>query len=59
MANGPQYSVQVSNWKAGDEVAARDFTFSNTTEARQVDIADLKGSGDLPEIFVIDEGASE
>jgi hypothetical protein len=27
MANGPQYSVQITNWKDGDEVAARDFTF--------------------------------
>jgi hypothetical protein len=59
MANGPQYSVQISNWKAGDEVAARDFTFKAPDGAEQVEIEDLKGSGDLPEIFVMDQGEAE
>ncbi len=59
VAGGPQYSIQVRNWKAGDEVAALDFSFRNITEARPVDLQDLKGSGDLPEIFVVDEGESE
>lgn len=57
--NGPQYSVQISNWKAGDDVAAFDFNFKNSTDAKQVDLGDLKGTGDLPEIFVIQEGESE
>jgi hypothetical protein len=57
--NAPQYSVQVSNWKAGDKVAASDFSFENTTGAEQVDIEQLKGMGDLPEIYVIEEGESK
>jgi hypothetical protein len=59
LTNGPQYSVQLSNWKTGDEVAAGDFSFKNTTEAEQVDLENLKGVGDLPEIFVITEGESQ
>jgi hypothetical protein len=57
--NAPQYSVQVSNWKAGDAVAAGDFSFKNTTGAEQVELEQLKGMGDLPEIYVIKEGESE
>jgi hypothetical protein len=59
MANGPQYSVQISNWKAGDEVAARDFSFKAPVGATQVKIEDLKGAGDLPEIFVKAKGEAE
>jgi hypothetical protein len=59
LTNGPQYSVQLSNWKAGGEVAATDFSFNNTSEAEQVDRENLKGMGDLPEIFVITEGESK
>jgi len=59
VANGPQYTVQFSNWKVGGEVAARDFSFKAPAGARQVTIEDLKGTGDLPEIFVMDKGDSE
>jgi hypothetical protein len=59
MANGPQYSVQISNWKAGDEVAARDFTFKAPAGASQVEIGDLKGTADVPEIFVKAKGEAE
>jgi len=59
VTNAPQYSVQVSNWKAGNEVAPTDFSFKNTTGAEQVDLDQLKGMGDLPEIYVIEEGESE
>ncbi|MGB5225286.1 MAG: DUF2092 domain-containing protein [Arenicellales bacterium] len=62
VANSPQYSVQVRNWKTGDEVAARDFNFKNATDAKQVEMEDLKGTGDLPEIFKIvetDKGESK
>lgn len=57
--NGPQYAVQLRNWKEGAEVAAFNYTFENTTDAEQVDIKNLKGAGDLPEIFVVEEGESE
>jgi len=59
MANGPQYSVQISNWKAGDEVAARDFTFKAPAGTRQVEMEELKGTGDLPENFVMDKGEAK
>ncbi|CAN7654145.1 DUF2092 domain-containing protein [Phyllobacterium sp. LjRoot231] len=34
---GPQYSVQISDWKTGTDVAAEDFGFKNSTDAKQVD----------------------
>jgi hypothetical protein len=55
----PQYVVQLSNWKTGADVTARDFTFKNTSGAEQVDLENLKGAGELPEIFVVEKGASE
>ena len=59
VASSPQYSVQISNWQAGDKVATRDFSFKNTTDAKQVEIEDLKETGDLPEIYEIVEGVSK
>lgn len=59
IAGGPQYTVEVRNWKAGDEVAARDFTFENSSGAEKVEPGDVKGMGDLPEIFEIIKGESE
>lgn len=47
----PEYTIQVRDWKAGDAVAAADFSFRNTTDARKVDLKDLQGTGDLPEHF--------
>jgi hypothetical protein len=54
VAQGPQYSIQVRDWKTGDDVTADDFGFENTTNAEKVDVKDLqdKISG-LPEHFVI------
>jgi hypothetical protein len=51
--------VKIPIHKDGDEVAASDFSFKNTTGAAQVDLDQLKGMGDLPEIYVIEEGGSE
>lgn len=53
--NGPSYSIQFSNWKTGSAVQAGSFAFNNTSKASKVDIADLKGTGDLPEHFAIGE----
>ena len=52
VSGGPQYTVQTRNWKTGAEVAATDFSFKNPTKADQVDLKDLKGTGDLPDHFV-------
>jgi hypothetical protein len=52
----PQYTVQFSDWKTGDEVAAADFSFKNPTNANKVDLKDLKGTGSLPAHFETGEG---
>jgi len=45
MNGEPQYSIQVSNWKAGDEVAATDFTFEPPTDARKGRLEESRGYG--------------
>ena len=50
--NGPQYSIQVSDWKTGDEVAPDDFGFENPTNAQRIELEDLQNMmSDLPENF--------
>ena len=52
IANGPQYSVQIRDWKTGADVAAADFAFTNATNAEKVELKDLQDKiGDLPEHF--------
>jgi hypothetical protein len=48
---GPQYSVQVRDWKSGSEVAADDFSFANPTNAKKVDPKDLGDNDELPKQF--------
>lgn len=48
---GPQYSVQIRDWKAGDDVAADDFAFKNETGAKKVDPKDLIDIDELPNQF--------
>ncbi len=55
MDGKPQYSIQIRDWKAGDEVAATDFTFKNLTDAKKVDLKDLKGTDALPVHFKLGE----
>jgi hypothetical protein len=55
MDGEPQYSIQVSNWKAGDEVAATDFSFDPPADARKVDLKELQGTDELPEHFQLGE----
>lgn len=47
----PQYSVQVRDWKVGSEVAAGDFAFKNTTDAKKVEATELKDTDELPDQF--------
>lgn len=47
----PQYSIQIRDWQTGDQVAADDFTFKNSTNAKKVDLKDLPDAGDLPKQF--------
>jgi len=53
MDGEPQYSIQIKDWKTGEEVAATDFGFKNATDAKKVDLKDLKGTDELPEHFTI------
>jgi len=55
IAGGPQYTIQTRNWKMGKEVAATDFSFRNSTNAKKIELKDLKGTDELPDHFVIGE----
>jgi hypothetical protein len=48
MDQGPQYSVQISDWKAGADVAADDFAFKAPDGAKKVDLKDLVDFDELP-----------
>ena len=50
VANGPQYSIQIKDWKTGNEVASDDFSFKNATNAKKIDLKDLD-TDELPKIF--------
>jgi hypothetical protein len=45
---GPQYSIQISGWKAGADVAADDFTFKAPAGAKQIDLKELVDFDELP-----------
>jgi hypothetical protein len=51
VAEGPQYSIQIRDWKTGNEVAADDFSFTNPTNAKRMDLKDLPDTDELPSIF--------
>jgi hypothetical protein len=55
MDGEPQYSIQVRDWKTGDEVAATDFSFTPPADAKKVDLKDLEGTDELPQHFQIGE----
>ena len=50
--DGPQYSVQVRDWKTGNEVASDDFSFKNSTGAKKMELKDLD-TDELPKIFAV------
>jgi len=51
ISGGPQYAVQIRDWKTGDEVAATDFSFKNPSKAEKIEFKDLKAANDLPDNF--------
>ena len=59
LANGgPQYSIQFRDWKFGNDVAADDFAFKNPSNAKPVELKDVRDKlSDLPENFRL--GASK
>jgi hypothetical protein len=50
---GPQYSIQIGDWKSGPEVAAGEYRFTNATNAKKIDLKDLTELNELPKHFVI------
>jgi hypothetical protein len=50
---GPQYSIQLRDWKTGAEVAAVDYSFTNATNAKKIDLKDLTEFNELPKNFTI------
>jgi hypothetical protein len=52
LSSGPQYTIQIRDWKTGGEVAATDFRFKNPTQADKVALKDLKGTDELPDHFM-------
>jgi hypothetical protein len=52
--DGPQYSIQLRNWKSGGDVAAVDFGFKPPAGAKKVSLDELKmmkNMGELPSHF--------
>jgi hypothetical protein len=47
----PQYSVQISDWKAGSDAVGDRFTFKNSTNATKVDMKDVGDTDELPKRF--------
>ncbi len=50
---GPQYSVQIRDWKTGNQVAVADFAFKNEAGAKKVDPKDLTDIDELPNHMAI------
>jgi hypothetical protein len=49
MAQAPSYTIQVTGWKAGEEVASDDFQLT-TGDAKEVQIGEFSGLGELPDL---------
>ena len=56
IADGPQYTVQIRNWKTGSDAATADFAFTPPSDAKQISIDELKklkDMGELPSHFIL------
>jgi hypothetical protein len=53
VAQAPQYSLAIRDWKTGDEVGSEDFSFKNVTSATKKDLTDLPNMDELPQIFAV------
>jgi len=51
IAGSPQYTLDVSNWKTGDEVAAASFGFKAPNGFREVQPGQLRDADELPDSF--------
>ena len=50
---GPQYSIQISDWKTGTDVVADDYSFKNATDAKQADLKKLVDIDEIPDHFSV------
>ena len=53
VAQAPQYSVTIRDWKAGDEVGSEDFSFKNVTSAKKMEPTELPNMDEIPNIFAV------
>lgn len=53
VAQAPQYSLTIRDWKTGAEVGPVDFSFTNATNAKKMDLKDLPNLDELPNIFAV------
>ena len=51
VAGSPQYTIDVSDWKAGSEVAAADFNFTAPAGAQKMEPGNLPDFDELPSQF--------
>jgi hypothetical protein len=53
MAGSPQYSVDITDWKAGDQASIADFHFENTTNAKEMALDELPDLDELSGIYAV------
>jgi hypothetical protein len=51
VAGAPQYSVQIRDWKTGNDVAADDFSFNDPGNAKKMNLKDLPDTDELPKLY--------
>ena len=50
IADGPQYSIQLRNWRTGGQVATTDFAFKPPAGARRIELDELRTMKDMGEL---------
>jgi hypothetical protein len=56
LPHSPQYTVQLRNWRTGDDAALDDFAFHASAGAKQMTLAELQErASELPEHFQVGE----
>jgi hypothetical protein len=53
VAQAPEYSVTIRDWKTGAEVGSGDFSFMNATGAKKMNLKELPDMDELPNIFAV------
>jgi hypothetical protein len=53
VAEAPQYSLTIRDWKTGGEVEPGGGSFSNATNAKKVELTEIPNLDELPNIFAV------